>query len=478
MNSLPKILIVDDEPIIRTTLESLLFAEDLDLLFAENGAEGVAMAQEHQPDAILLDVMMPGMDGYETCRRIRANPALAETHIIMITALDDRASRMAGLSAGADDFLTKPFDGVEIQVRIKNITRINRYRNLLTARSRFHWVVENAEKGYLLLDEQENIQYANRIAQRYLHLPEECVNINFSAQASRYYEAHFPHSSVGFVPGAQAGYLVQPESAAARAFWLRVESLDTPFSTESQRLLCLSDVTDEMSVYHDMRKFHLMVSHKLRTPVMLISGAIEILGMSAERMDDEDVKSMIQIAAQGVERLAGEISEIMRYIDVPIALAESAPASIEKTCNLITTVAKTMKLEHVSILRPDSLGYQELGISISAMEIIILELLENSRRFHPSGAPHVEVAMTRLDTDHVSISFCDDGQSMSAEQMGNALRPYLQGEKWFTGEMAGMGLGLSLVATLVWQSGGKLRIANHPDHPGICVTLELSLLAA
>ncbi len=135
MQRLPKILIVDDEPIIRDTLENLLSAEELELYFAENGEQGLQMAQDVLPDAILLDVMMPGMDGYEVCRHIRALPLLAEVPIIMITALDDRQSRLQGLRSGVDDFLSKPFDGIELLARIQTITRLNRYRHLLEQRN-------------------------------------------------------------------------------------------------------------------------------------------------------------------------------------------------------------------------------------------------------------------------------------------------------------------------------------------------------
>ncbi len=126
----PRILIIDDEPIIRLTLEGLLMQDNLDLLLAENGKRGLELAERYLPDAILLDLMMPDMDGYEVCRKIRANPKLAEVPVIMITANDNREARIKGLEAGADDFLTKPFDSLEIQIRIKNILRLNRFQNI------------------------------------------------------------------------------------------------------------------------------------------------------------------------------------------------------------------------------------------------------------------------------------------------------------------------------------------------------------
>jgi putative two-component system response regulator len=134
MTSQPKILIVDDESITRITIEALLSSENYSLHFAENGLQGFSMAAQLQPDIILLDVMMPGMNGFETCKQIRSMPSLAEVPIILITALDDREAHIAGLKAGADDFVTKPFDIHELLLRIQNMIRLNRYRLLTEQR--------------------------------------------------------------------------------------------------------------------------------------------------------------------------------------------------------------------------------------------------------------------------------------------------------------------------------------------------------
>jgi diguanylate cyclase (GGDEF)-like protein len=125
------ILIVDDELVSRYTVEVLLTAEGYTLVFAENGKEALEKAAELIPDLMLLDVMMPGMDGFEVCQRLRANPRLAELPIVMVTALDDRDSRLRGIEAGADDFMSKPFDRAELRARIRTITRLNRYRRLV-----------------------------------------------------------------------------------------------------------------------------------------------------------------------------------------------------------------------------------------------------------------------------------------------------------------------------------------------------------
>lgn len=132
----PVLLIIDDDPIARETLTALLGGSGYRIEEAASGPEGIRKASLLRPEVILLDIMMPGMDGYEVCRRLRGDPQLAEVPIIMVTALDDRASRLRGLEAGADDFLSKPFDSAELEIRLRTLNQVARYRRLLEERAR------------------------------------------------------------------------------------------------------------------------------------------------------------------------------------------------------------------------------------------------------------------------------------------------------------------------------------------------------
>ena len=135
MNSTSTILIVDDDLANLKTLEGLLRQPSYQIISATSGLAAIAKARTVTPDLILLDVMMPEIDGYEVCRRLRDDDLLAEVPIIMVTALNDRESRLRGIEAGADDFVTKPIDRIELRTRVRTITRLNRYRRLLTERT-------------------------------------------------------------------------------------------------------------------------------------------------------------------------------------------------------------------------------------------------------------------------------------------------------------------------------------------------------
>ena len=105
-----RILVVDDLEQNVRLLEAKLTLEYYEVLTAGDGATALKIAGEERPDIILLDVMMPGMDGFETCRRLKADPVTAHIPVVMVTALSDTEDRVRGLDAGAEDFLTKPVD--------------------------------------------------------------------------------------------------------------------------------------------------------------------------------------------------------------------------------------------------------------------------------------------------------------------------------------------------------------------------------
>jgi len=119
-----KILVVDDMPVNIKLLADLLAVKGYTVATASGGAEALEKIDKEQPDLVLLDVMMPGMSGYDVCRKIRQNTATAMLPVIMVTALDPTQERVKGIEAGADDFLTKPINQPELLARVKSLMRI------------------------------------------------------------------------------------------------------------------------------------------------------------------------------------------------------------------------------------------------------------------------------------------------------------------------------------------------------------------
>src|SRR5690606_34700766 len=119
-----RILVVDDVEANVRLLEAKLTLEYYDVLTCGDGTSCLRIAQDEQPDLILLDVMMPGMDGFETCRRLKAAEETRHIPVVLVTALDGREDRIRGLEAGADDFLSKPLDDVILMARVRSLTRL------------------------------------------------------------------------------------------------------------------------------------------------------------------------------------------------------------------------------------------------------------------------------------------------------------------------------------------------------------------
>ncbi|MEO1251418.1 MAG: PleD family two-component system response regulator [Pseudomonadota bacterium] len=160
-----RVLVVDDlEPNVKL-LEAKLRAEYFDVLGAYSGQEAVELAASEQPDIILLDVMMPGIDGFEACRRIKADPETMHIPIVMVTALDQQADRVSGLEAGADDFLTKPVEDLALFARVRSLTRLKMMTDELRARyatgkglgvvSNIDLDAEKAENRIFIIDDNE-----------------------------------------------------------------------------------------------------------------------------------------------------------------------------------------------------------------------------------------------------------------------------------------------------------------------------------
>src|SRR5262249_24057775 len=130
-----RILVVDDVPANVKLMEARLSAEYFDVITALSGQEALAMCERAECDIVLLDVMMPDMDGFEVCRRIKASRSTHHLPVVMVTALDQIADRVRGLEAGADDFLTKPVSDIALVARVRSLVRLKMMTDELRMRA-------------------------------------------------------------------------------------------------------------------------------------------------------------------------------------------------------------------------------------------------------------------------------------------------------------------------------------------------------
>jgi len=166
-----RILIVDDNPASVKLLEAKLSREYYDVISADKGRDALKAVAEDAPDVILLDVMMPGMDGFDVCRQIKKNPKTTHIPVVMITALGGRDDRAAGLQAGADDFLTKPVDDTTLFARVRSLVRLKRMLEQWRLREETSEklgfqpdgveIIDSGTEGHIVLVDDSTVQKAN-----------------------------------------------------------------------------------------------------------------------------------------------------------------------------------------------------------------------------------------------------------------------------------------------------------------------------
>lgn len=478
----PTILIVDDEPAGRKVVESVLMNQGYTLEFASNGREALEKAAAIKPDLILLDLMLPEMDGMEVCQKIRSNRELAEMPVVMVTALDDRNTRIACLDAGADDFVSKPFDRAELRARVRSITRLNRYRllherNLITS-----WIAEKASDGYLQVTADDRILFANPRARFYLGLDTDQrkpIRETFKEVVSRQYMLHpesawngWPRSAVNTI---QNRFLVRPESNTAHEFWMEAAIFETKASESSprMRIIRLRDVTAEILNRRNTRSFGEAITHKIRTPVTHIVTSLDLLAHRVDLMTKEDIARISETAYHGAKRLHETLNRILHYSNIQTIKDTGNGFPVSGLMDLIGKISSEVGIDPGNVNFTSDIDTGNLSLPEQSLEVILWEVLGNSKKFHPHGKPTITVTVSRNSSSQIVIQITDDGLSLSPRQLSIAMLPYYQGEKDFTGEAPGMGLGLSTVSTIVWSVRGTCNIKNRDAGPGVTVELVI-----
>jgi CheY-like chemotaxis protein len=499
------ILIVDDQPLNIDVLYGILHP-DYRVKVALSGEQALKLAASAPPpDLILLDIMMPGLDGYEVCRRLKANPFTRSIPLIFVTALSEDEDESRGFELGAVDYVTKPVSPPVVQARVRTHLALydqnraleemvhlrtaelqNANTRLRQERARFEWVVKNVDEGYLILDRQGNLRYANPTGRLYLGLPpgEASISGNFIALAQRQYRLHPPEAWEHSLPdNASPRYLVCPESPTAQDFWLKVEIWELSVDAkEKDWVVRLRDVTEEVGAFRDRSAFGKMVQHKLRTPLATIIGGLDMLAQYAPEMPIEELAETSQFALAGARRLQNTVEDILAYLDAPQqARGDAAHFNLTHLPALLTEISVNLtipevRLEATGRFKASTAEFPpplSLTISGRAFELILWELFENARKFHPTHTPGVTIRLGEIQNGQLCLQVGDDGLNLSPEQLEKIWQPFYQAEKFFTGEIPGTGLGLAMVASLVWGAGGNCQAYNQENGPGLVIELRL-----
>ena len=461
-------------PLGRETLEGLLLCEAYELIFAENGSKAIEKTLEYFPDLILLDVMMPEMDGFEVCSRIRSNPLTNAIPVIMVTALDDKDSLIRGIDAGADDFVSKPFDRTILRQRVKTILKLNRFRKLKEEREKFEKVIQYSDDGFLIINKTGNILYINSKAKTLLALPSDYNNyssFNFFDKLREQYSLLNDELFSGWsdlntdFPVMAVNYNLANYSE----FWIKITILKEILSSENY-IIKLSNATQKMVNNKDIWIFHNVISHKLRTPFNGILGGLELLQQKLPELS-EDQEKILNIALTGAQQYFGNISNILDLIANLNNKKLNGDTKIGRLTTLIETVAKEMKIEKFEIKLFSINQEIKLKLPPDIIELVLFKLFDNSKKFHPDNDPSIKIEISQID-DNIIITLSDNGVKLSAEEHIKIWSPYYQAEEKITGEVEGTGLGLAFIAQLMLKAKGKC-ISYNNENNGVTIKLNI-----
>jgi two-component system, cell cycle sensor histidine kinase and response regulator CckA len=463
----PTILLVDDLPVGLEVMASALASEGYRLITAASGAEALALAREVLPDVMLLDVMMPEMDGFEVCRRIRSEPLLAEMPVIMTTALDDRESRLRGIEAGADDFLSKPLDRLELRIRLRTITRLNRFRHLRDERQRLERIVGLSPDGILLVDEGGVVIEANAAAEQICGGRALCGTL-FS-------EALAPRCHASFVEWLAAADRRVFEAEAAGS-GRRLEIATGAGEWRGQRVLTLivRDVTerDQLRRSFELAQRHEAVAlaasglaHDFGNYLMGIRAGLDLVGRGLTS-DDPD-----HAILRDLDGRLDEARELVTRINGFARGGESLVARLDLR-GVIKGMERLLRYMGGGARVTVRLSSEACLVDVDETQVrqIVSNLVVNARdAIEAAGRIDVIVEPAAgAAGECVLLSVSDTGVGMKEEITARIFEPF------FTTKSPGhgTGLGLATVQRLVSELSGRITVESAP---GVGTTFKIYL---
>lgn len=473
----PRILIVDDDPVNRLTLEAVLGDEDYQLEFAADGAEGLATARRTHPDLMLLDVMMPGLDGFAVCSAIRADPAIGRLPIIMVTALDDFGSRVKGLRCGADDFLTKPFQREELRARVATVATLNRFRTIEQQQAQLERLIALAPAAIVVVDAEGRVSTANRQAE-----------LTLGAQSGRLLREHLDPHALAAVAGAidDASTAIVPEEprrielidAAGSTRWLTVRASLIPADEGQDRLVVFADVTAETRARRELEamnrnldrlvkertaeleeansllmSYASFVSHDLRSPLTVMKGMLSLVTGGVAPVQG-DAARFIQMAYDSALTMEQMITNILELARSEFSGQAGRPAAVD----LKPIVQRVqMHLQTAFIRVPYELKIGSLPMvaaNPALLERVFYNLLSNAIKYSSHREkPLIEVG-TVMHEGRPTVFVRDNGVGFDQRDADKLFQEFSRLSTGKTSE--GLGLGLSLVARLVKLGAGHI----------------------
>jgi signal transduction histidine kinase len=477
----PLVLVVDDDSISRRVLRDALAPLHATLIFAQDGQEALALAEAHRPDLVLLDLMMPELDGFQVIERLRHHVSLSDVPVIVLSAYGDRENRLRGLRVGADDFVSKPFDREELRVRVATACRLGRARRLADARERFEQLITQSPDGIVLLDHTWRIVLANASLRT---LVPERLRTGLTSEHSGP-----PVSFLSLVP--------KGEEAAVRAALIELEAAPNTAGRFETLLQGTPPIPVEVAAVRGQiagRAATTLMIRDIRLRRQLQSAlrsseALESIGLVAAEVT-HDVAALLDVINAQQAKLAA--SAVDTAAMGALATLQQALARARQITHALLRYGRTSpglrevidaaaflreQVSFLSGLLPEGILIDlELDEDLPAvsgdahqLERVILNLAVNARNAL-GGNGRIMLGAVSADGG-LEITVTDDGPGFDATIAKRFATP---GATTRIGE-GGFGLGLASVRRIVESHGGRLSLETAPER-GTCVRIWLPAL--
>ncbi len=527
MQIMSKFLAIDDYPSNLISIKAVLMElfPEADVMTASSGKEGIMLARESQPDLILLDIFMPEMDGFETCRQMKADPLISDIPILFLTALrETKENRMGALEVGAEGFLTKPIDIVELTVMVKAMLKI-REANLRKKQEKIfleHMVTIRTKALQKELDERLKAENKIRENEATIHAILEnsndmiwCVNKNFQLEYVNERFIEEMSKRIGFRLS-KGDSVLDNYPEPLKTVWkdrliaaFNQESLELKEKDETQDkhfeisvtpivldgtakwvTVYERDVTQHVQMLQELVQakekaeesdklksaFLMNMSHEIRTPM---NGILGFLGlMNDPNLTADFQHDYIRIINNSAKRLLSTINDI-----IEISRIESGKIETRlETLNLVDLMEFFLEF-----FQPQA-EEKQLTLSISGqlsgvealvqtdrvkLESVLTNLLKNAIKFTNKGS--IEFGNYRIDK-RLYFFVKDTGVGIPEDRIQAIFERFMQAEVNHTKKHDGSGLGLSIAKAYIEALGGQIQVKSQPDS-GSCFSFYIPYLA-
>jgi PAS domain S-box-containing protein len=505
-----RVLIVDDARLNRELLRAMLTPEGFLLLTAASGEEALAMVAQQPPDLILINILLPGMDGYQVTSKIKGNLATKNIPVIMVTDLDNRRAGILGLSAGAEDFLTKPVDRAELCVRVRNLLRLKAYgdyhdkysqmlegevgsrtADLVESERLYRSTFDAAPVGIVHVGlDGRWLQVNQRLCELLGYSREELQSVAIQELIQPEAVAGEGESFRQMAAGTLDRHVVDEKRYRRRDgtfVWARVNmSVHRDAEGHPQHFISvIENITERRTLEAQIRQANKMdavgrlasgVAHDFNNLLTVILGFAELVTEDAAMTSQHgnDLGEIIKAA----KRAAGLTKQLLAFSRQQVLHA--APLDMNRLITEMTGMLGRLIGEDIEItlaLAPHlSLALADRG----QLEQVVMNLVVNARDAMPGGGSvTIETADVELENSslhdetvmhghYVMLAITDTGSGMTKETQRRLFEPFFTTKE--TGQ--GTGLGLSTTYGIVKQSKGFIWVYSEP---GLGTTFKVYL---